>query len=400
MSFYKSFTFIFVFALQTCYLGAEIDRSFYQSEQEIDQSWESKESLKERGSEAQHSSLDAISKRLSDQRNFSDSENIRYFSECLRKLSMTSIYQLKERIAVYDQLQSKVVSIPCHAEYFRDEIEKERAALKPNQFRGSYDDKRRLFFEKLSHLPSAESIKVLGGYLSDERDAEKEAGWEPVDLFLIGVEPNSDHAREALKKIGLRNTSFAEPDVGEWPSPTSYSTREEYMRVKFSYLVALREARLKPWLAWYAEVKDGRRTFSFKGQKVEYRFRPDGTWETIDSPNENPTLIRVPCDPPMSFQVTCPSAVAIPGIVGLKAGPTPVKWQLAIKQAAVGITPQVFEFAFSTGSEVVAELVEGVSEFFDGVLEVLDFLLHADSPQLLGLQLHHGNSFRANDRLA
>jgi hypothetical protein len=291
MSSYKSFTFTFVFAFQTCYLGAEIDRSFYQSEQEIDQSWESKESLKERGSEAQHSSLDAISKRLSDQRNFSDSENIRYFSECLRKLSMTSIYQLKERIAVYDQLQSKVVSIPGHAEYFRDEIEKERAALKPNQFRGSYDDKRRLFFEELSHLPSAESIKVLGGYLSDERDAEKEAVWEPVDLFLIGVEPNSDHAREALKKIGLRNTSFAEPDVGEWPSPTSYSTREEYMRVKFRYLVALREARLKPWLAWYAEVKDGRRTFSFKGQKVGHRLKPDGTWETI-------TLANPPDDGP------------------------------------------------------------------------------------------------------
>jgi len=182
---------------------------------------------------------------------------------------------------MYFALQSAFLSIPGHAEYFRDKIERERAALKPDQFRGSYDDYRRLCFEELSHLPSPETINVLGDYLSDERDAAKEAVWEPVDFFLIGVEPNSDHAREALEKIGLRNTSFAEPDVGKWPLKGDYSNREEYMLIRFRYLVALREASLKPWLAWYVEVKEGKRTFSFKGQKVEYRFTPDGTWETL-----------------------------------------------------------------------------------------------------------------------
>jgi hypothetical protein len=36
-----------------------------------------------------------------------------------------------------------------------------------------------------------------------------------------------------------------------------------------------------PWQKWYEEVKSGKRTFSFKGQVMEYRFRQDGTWETF-----------------------------------------------------------------------------------------------------------------------
>jgi hypothetical protein len=51
-----------------------------------------------------------------------------------------------------------------------------------------------------------------------------------------------------------------------------------------------------PWQSWYAEVKSGRKTFSFKGQSVEYRFNPDGTWETIavanppdDAPKPEPS---------------------------------------------------------------------------------------------------------------
>jgi hypothetical protein len=40
-------------------------------------------------------------------------------------------------------------------------------------------------------------------------------------------------------------------------------------------------SRWKTTRAWYQEVKAGKRTFSFRGQPVEYRFKPDGTWETI-----------------------------------------------------------------------------------------------------------------------
>ncbi len=97
---------------------------------------------------------------------------------------------------------------------------------------GTYDFNRRLDFEVLSHLPSPETIRVLGDYLDDERDAAKEALWSS-DYLLMGTVPNSFYARETLKSIGLRDADFAEPTVGEWPSRTKYATREEHMRVLF-----------------------------------------------------------------------------------------------------------------------------------------------------------------------
>jgi hypothetical protein len=44
-------------------------------------------------------------------------------------------------------------------------------------------------------------------------------------------------------------------------------------------------------------VKSGRKTFSFKGQAVEYRFNPDGTWETIpiaNPPDDAPSKSETP----------------------------------------------------------------------------------------------------------
>ena len=42
---------------------------------------------------------------------------------------------------------------------------------------------------------------------------------------------------------------------------------------------------VQPWQSWWEEIKSGKRTFSFKGKKVEYRFKPDGTWETLAMAN-------------------------------------------------------------------------------------------------------------------
>ena len=50
--------------------------------------------------------------------------------------------------------------------------------------------------------------------------------------------------------------------------------------------------------AWYQEVKAGKRTFSFVGQKVEYRFKPDGTWDTIALANADIDAIIEPVAPP------------------------------------------------------------------------------------------------------
>jgi hypothetical protein len=217
----------------------------------------------------------------------------------LRKMGHLRTWDLQtlELDRMYQALQNQFLSIPGHAEYFRNQIENDRATILPKEpylYGGTFDFNRRLVFEVLSHLPSPETIQVLGDYLDDERDAAKEAIWTS-DYQLMGTGPNSHYARETFKSIGLRNTDFAEPNVGEWPSRTKYPTREEHMHVLFDYLVNQREERLKPWRAWWDEVKSGQRTFSFKGQKVEYRFKPDATWDTIpitNPPDDGPKAAK------------------------------------------------------------------------------------------------------------
>ncbi len=189
--------------------------------------------------------------------------------------------------AVYEALQNEFLSLPGHAEYFRDKVENDRATILPKEtYGGTYDFNRILAFEALTHLPSPETIKVLGEYLNDERDAAKEPLWTS-DYILMGTGPNSYYAGKALQNIGLRNADFAQPDTGKEPSRNSSEPDviEKYMQELFSFSVLQREAQLKPWRAWYAEVKSGQRTFSFKGQNGDYRFKPDGTWETLAMDN-------------------------------------------------------------------------------------------------------------------
>jgi hypothetical protein len=38
---------------------------------------------------------------------------------------------------------------------------------------------------------------------------------------------------------------------------------------------------LATWKLWWGPIEAGNRAFSFEGQDVEYRFRKDGTYETI-----------------------------------------------------------------------------------------------------------------------
>jgi hypothetical protein len=72
---------------------------------------------------------------------------------------------------------------------------------------------------------------------------------------------------DALGKIGLRNAP-----------PTRHNIFKDR-----DVLDACRE--------WWREIEAGRKTFSFAGQKVEYRFKPDGTWDTIaiaNPPDDGP----------------------------------------------------------------------------------------------------------------
>lgn len=169
---------------------------------------------------------------------------------------------------VYGEIQTEILSIPGYAQYFADEIESERQKIPMLRKRdGTWRryDRRRFEILRLIlvELPGPESVAMLGHYLHDERDPEPPSSpsqdWD-------SPKPSSEIASEALAHIGLRNHPV---------------TKKDFMHVD-----AIVRNR-----AWWEEVKSGKRTFSFIGQNVEYRFKPDGTWETlpmVDPPDDAP----------------------------------------------------------------------------------------------------------------
>jgi hypothetical protein len=169
----------------------------------------------------------------------------------------------------YDLIQKTLLSIPGHAQYFADKLERLRTEL-PKTDDGHI---RSVYIaQTLIHMPSPETIKVLGDYLHDERDVPPQRKWTPENAHL---------AAYALSRIGLRDFPFEGPlapySLTIWPDLH----------------------QLPDYRAWWEEVKSGQRAFSFKGQAVEYRFRPDGTWETIpiaNPPDDGPKPVPAATD--------------------------------------------------------------------------------------------------------
>ena len=167
--------------------------------------------------------------------------------------------------SIYEKLQAELLSCPRHAQYFADEIERLR-------LEGKYlaTARHQYIVGVMANLPSPETLWVLGRYLNDERDTPPPPlpyqDWTalPANCFL---------AVDALGKIGLRNAP-----------PTKL------------YIFQDREV-LDENREWWREIESGRKTFSFRGQSVEYRFKPDGTWDT--TPIANP-----PDDGPQSATET------------------------------------------------------------------------------------------------
>lgn len=172
--------------------------------------------------------------------------------------------------AIYAKIQSELLGIPGHARYFQQEIKRGQEKVKdcPTSTgeRVSYDFDRAMWFETLKHLPSPETISVLGEFLSDDIDTP-DPRIEPDDC---GPPPpaNSFSSSYIISTIGLRD-------------PPAESNAYD----------ADPEAHLARTRAWWEKIRTGARTFSFKGQSVEYRFRPDGTWETlamVNAPDDGP----------------------------------------------------------------------------------------------------------------
>lgn len=167
---------------------------------------------------------------------------------------------------IYEKLQSEFLSLPGHAEYFGKRIREACEPLKGANGRAGISDAQNEMmysFATLKNLPSPETVKVLGEMLSETWRMKRppptpgDYTYTPESLALSAV-------GSALMQLPLRYP----PKV---PGVMAGEDSEVVM--------------VQPWQNWYAEVKSGKRTFSFKGQKVEYRFKPDGTWETLAMAN-------------------------------------------------------------------------------------------------------------------
>jgi len=162
---------------------------------------------------------------------------------------------------IYRKLQFEFLSIPGHAEYFGRRIREANEPLKGPEYGKFVHEARneRMYgFQTLSNLPSPETVKVVGEMLSDtwRKEFNPPPGSEDV------VRPPNSLALDAIDGC-LRNLPLRDP-----PSVP---------RLMAGYDPEV--VWVLPWQNWYSEIKSGKRAFSFKGQNVEYRFRPDGTWE-------------------------------------------------------------------------------------------------------------------------
>lgn len=232
---------------------------------------------------------DAYRTRIEKVRSEPTRENMMALADEIATHHRYAVYRTPEELAINNEARMALCQIPGHARYFAEDIDLERAKLKPGDYRYPFDSLRhRYLTEILPHLPSPETVNVLGAYLADERDIpweEHPSGMELIKAGKVksggpGIPDNARLAAESLSRIGLRDI------------PSLQDVRYDKRR-----LLAI----VRPW---FASVKSGEQAFSFKGQSVEYRFKPDGTW--VSTPIANPPD-DAPAPPPAKIRQSTPA---------------------------------------------------------------------------------------------
>lgn len=212
---------------------------------------------------------------------------------------------------VFFAAQSVLLTVPGHAEYYDKRIRAAYADLRDpaspryegsaNRVQGEMD----LGFKVLSQLPSPETVKVLGDMLAEE--------WQHP------IEPGDDYIPPALAVVSVH--ALAALPLREAPTPPFFEYRAK--------------EKLPIWQKWYSGMKSGSTTFSFKGQNVEYRFKPDGTWETL-------ALANPPDDAPKPAVVVRPEKPTPQHQKSKTSPPEGPPWPWLIGAAAAVLTGLVW----------------------------------------------------------
>ncbi len=159
---------------------------------------------------------------------------------------------------IFDQIQHAILTIPGHAEYYRDRIldAQERFKKREGQAPWSDYDREQMYgFQTLVHLPSPETVRVYGDLLSNH--------WLPPGNETAPISekrlPLSQRALSGITKLPIRDKPFK---------------------------IALTQENLADahaaWLQWYEQIKDGRRTFRFEGDPVEYDLNGPAPGQKVD----------------------------------------------------------------------------------------------------------------------
>ena len=177
----------------------------------------------------------------------------------------------EEQKIIFNRAQTNLLSIPGHAKYYQEKIDKMRAELLANtkktheelknmQDEGNdvldeptYLGDSQIALRTLRYMPSAETVTVLGYFLNDSvgRDGKTFLG---TPLKMPGdTGPhlcNAELATDVIRVLGIEHPPFNDSKGVITP------------------------AEIDAWKDWWNEVKDGKRTYRFIGSEVEYG--PDG----------------------------------------------------------------------------------------------------------------------------
>jgi hypothetical protein len=169
-----------------------------------------------------------------------------------------SFYPIKEKWPVYQEAQRRLLAIPGHAEFFARKVEQARTASADPLSDHDYVNKIQAIFATLGHMPSEETVNVLGKYVE----------------FTADLMPEEAAAEHILR--------------------TSGGNGVPYVRLSAEAIAALNELRIENgppglnpgivtprgtpdyagWKEWWARVKAGQLSYRFEGDS---RIYPSGT---------------------------------------------------------------------------------------------------------------------------
>jgi hypothetical protein len=153
---------------------------------------------------------------------------------------------------LYAEVRGALMETPGHAEVFERRFLTQRAdVLAGKRTWNHLHDTGMMMSLSLCHLPSAETMRVLGRMLEDNKGATPEDRFpnQPKEPLTI---PSSaaQYALGALNGIGIDRPPTSEKPPRLPDDPVNIDT----------------------WREWWREVKEGKRTYRFQGSPVVHHY--------------------------------------------------------------------------------------------------------------------------------